>query len=87
MTGKTARTASLANFTACDGVPSVDRGRTMADRAREIVAGFIDGGDACAVCELADGREGDRMATALRAVSNGRVRVSQRGTRVYMEVA
>lgn len=87
MTGKTAVTTSLADFTACDRVPSVNRKPTMADRAREIVAGFIDGGDACAVCELADRREGDRMATALRAVSEGRVRVSQRGNRVYMEVA
>lgn len=87
MTGKTARMASLADFRACDGVPSADRKPTMADRAREIVAGFLDGGDACAVCELADRREGDRMATALRAASEGRVRVSQRGTRVYMEVA
>ena len=43
MTGKTARTTSLADFTACDGVPSVNRKPTMADRAREIVAGFIDG--------------------------------------------
>ena len=87
MTGKTAAMTSLADFTACDGVPSVNRKPTMADRAREIVAGFIDGGDACAVCELSDRREGDRMATALRAVSEGRVRVSQRGNRVYMEVA
>ena len=60
MTGKTARTTSLADFTACDGVPSVNRKPTMADRAREIVAGFIDGGDACAVCELSDRRELDR---------------------------